>query len=400
MALHCRCCSYGKEKRISMRIIINAINLTAAGTLTTGKQFLKALVSVDNYNEYLVVVPNGYGFEDIYCNGNFRFKFYPRIKGFYRFWRVYQDILGFRGLVHEFKADAVLALGNISPVNLGVPTLVLMRNSHYVDMSSSKNLGKIEKFIKKLEMIFFYMTTKQADLFIVQSEYMRKRLSEKWLVSNDIIKIIPNALSDNIKLYGVKPISMTRLIPDIYDSNFKVLYVSRYYPHKNHSFIIEIAKYFQNKNIKNIVFFLTLDEKINGVKKLLNEINKNNLNDYIYNIGEVLQSELINWYKYSDLLFFPSDFESFGNAFIEAMNFGLPICAVNLSYAKSICQNAALYYKQNSVEDAARKILMIKSNSDFRAKMSDKSRERLTAFPSWEEVARQYLHTIKEIVNR
>lgn len=383
-----------------MRIVINAINLVSAGTLATGKQFLSALSNIDPKNRYLIVVPSGYGYEKISGNENFQFKFFPRIKWLYKLWRIYQDFVGFRKLVHSFKADAVIVLGNISPVKLSVPTVVLLRNPYYVDLSNFEQVGKKEQILKKLEIFFFYLTTKQADAFIVQSNYMKERLSNKWNVPDSVIEVIPNAISTNIASMKKSISGKKTKITPTNDEKFKILYVSRYYPHKNHKFILRLAKQFQAARINDLVFIVTLNEHLDGVKAILREIHDNNLDDFIYNIGEVPQEELVNWYQSSDILFFPSYLETFGNAFVEAMSFGLPICAVALPYARSVCDEAAIYYQKDSVEDAAKNILRLKNDIHFREKMSNKSKERFYEFPSWEEVARRYLSILENLINK
>jgi len=378
-----------------MRIAINAINLVSAGTLSTGKQFLSALADVDGENSYLVVAPSGFGYEDITSKRNFQFKFYPRMKWLNNPWRIYQDFVGFKKLTHHFGANAALILGNICPIKLGVPTVVLFRNSYYVDQSDFQQFSKRWRMLKKLEMLFFGSTTKAADSFVVQSEYMKERLSQKWDVSDNKIIVVPNAISTCLsrKISEKKPDCVRNI-----DSKFRILYVSRYYPHKNHDFIVELAKKFRATGINDLVFLVTLDQRLDGVKAILKEIRKNGLEDLIRNIGEMPQEKLANWYRHADILFFPSCLETFGNAFVESMSFGLPICAVDLPYARSICDDAAVYYQKDSLEDAAEKILMLKDNATFRKEVSNRSEEQFGKFPSWQGVAERYLVILRNSV--
>ncbi len=378
-----------------MRIAINAINLVSAGTLTVGKQFLSALADIDQETPYLVVAPSGFGYEEIMGNGNFQFKFYPRMKWLYKPWRIYQDFVGFKKLIRRFNANAVLVLGNICPVKLGVPTVVLLQNSYYVDLSDFEQFSRKERILKKLEILFFRSTTKSADVFVVQSEYMKERLSQRWNVSDSKITVVPNAISTRLsrEIGGKKPEAIKNL-----DGKFKMLYVSRYYPHKNHDFIVKLAKQFRANDINDLVFLVTLDEHLDGVEKISKEIRENSLEDLICNIGEIPQEELVDWYRYSDILFFPSYLETFGNAFVESMSFGLPICAVDLPYARSVCGDAAVYYQKDSLEDAAQKISMLKNNDALREEVSGRSEERFHRFPSWQGVAERYLVILRNSV--
>ena len=378
-----------------MRIAINAINLTSAGTLATGKQFLSALSEVDQENPYLVIAPSGFGYEEVMGSANFQVKFYPHMRWLYRSWRIYQDFVGFKKLVRRFEANIALVLGNICPVKLGIPTVVLLRNSYYVAPSDFEQLSRKEQILKKLEILLFRSTTKSADAFVVQSEYMKERLSQRWNVSDSRIAVVPNAISTrlNRETSAEKPEAIRNL-----DGRFKMLYVSRYYPHKNHDFIVKLAKQFRSNGINDLVFLVTLNDRLDGVGTILREIRENALEDLICNIGEMPQEELADWYRYADILFFPSYLETFGNAFVESMSFGLPICAVDLPYARSVCDDAAVYYQKDSLENATEKILMLKNDSAFRKEVSIKSGEIFYRFPSWQGVAERYLNILRSSV--
>ena len=233
-------------------------------------------------------------------------------------------------------------------------------------------------------------------MFVVQSEYMKERLSHRWNVSDSRITVVPNAISRHLsrRISAEKPEAISNL-----DGKFKMLYVSRYYPHKNHDFIVKLAKQFRADGINDLVFLVTLDEHLDGVEAILGEIRENALEDLICNIGEIPQEQLADWYRYADILFFPSYLETFGNAFVESMSFGLPICAVDLPYARSVCDDAAVYYQKDSLEDAAEKILMLKDNAAFRKVVSNRSEERFHRFPSWQGVAERYLNILGNYVD-
>jgi glycosyltransferase involved in cell wall biosynthesis len=380
-----------------MRIVINAVNSLSAGTLVVGKQFLSALSAIDHTNHYLVAVPLEYGYEEMSFGENVELKYYSVRKWTYKIWRLYQDFIGFKKLVNEFKADAVIILGNLSPVKLNIPTVVLFHNPYYVNFLDFEQISKCKIMLKKLEIFFFYLTTKQADVFIAQSDYMKERLCVRWNIPESKVKVIPNGVSViPSKSIDIKSVDSIQNI----HGKFKILYVSRYYPHKNHKFILELAKEFKVNNINDVVFIVTLNELLDGVKEIMKEINDNGLNDIIYNIGEIPQNELGSWYSSADVLFFPSYLETFGNPFVEAMSFGLPICAVDLPYARAICSNVALYYQKDSLGDALEKLLSIKNDSNLRKEMSNKSIERVREFPSWEDIVKSYLNIVEELIVR
>jgi glycosyltransferase involved in cell wall biosynthesis len=382
-----------------LKIVINCINLRSAGTLTTGKSFLKKLAVINHDDLFLIIAPRHYGYEELKLRGNFFLRCIPKGK-FNSIWRIYFDFFYFPRIVKRFGAQAVLVLGNHAPANLNIPVLVLLRNSYYVDFKKYHFSSILEKLKAGLEILIFSRTIKRAERFVTQSTYMKERLSEVWKVSKDKIHIIPNVLSENFGQEGsrIKFGRQNLSVPDSLKDKFVLIYVSRFYLHKNHDFIIKLAQHLKERGIWNIVFLLTINPRLKGAKQMLDRVVQLGLADMVINLGEIPQSDLIRWYTISHCLFFPSYLETFGNAFIEAMSFSLPILAIDLPYARSVCEDGAIYFKKDSIEDAAKKILILKCDQNLRKLMSERSAKRFKSFPSWEKVCQKYLDIIKGIL--
>ncbi|MEW6378982.1 MAG: glycosyltransferase [bacterium] len=392
-------CDQGEER---MRIAINAINLTSAGTLVTCKEFLAALSSLKTSHHYLVTAPRGFGYEQLRLGGRWEVRFFPGWKKANPLWRIWFDFFLFPSMVQNFQADAVMALGNHAPARLPVPVLVLLRNSFYVDTDrySLPSLGaKVRKY---LETRVFSRTARHADIFVVQSNYMKARLASVWKVEEKRICVIPNAVAGELLAGEETPARELRQgreekpsRPSVFDHKMIWLYVSRYYPHKNHQFILSLAEYLKNLGIDDLLFIVTLDQKLPGVQALLEKIDRQGLSEAVVNAGELSADQLRKWYQWADGLFFPSYQESFGNPLLEAMRFGLPVCAVDLPYSRALCDDSAIYYQVDSVADAAQKILSLRENPSFRAELARKGREKFSTFPQWNEVARSYLSVLE-----
>ncbi|MEW5800971.1 MAG: glycosyltransferase [bacterium] len=391
-----------------MRIAINAINLTSAGTLVTGKELLRAISALKTRSHrYLVVAPSGFGYEALPLGENWQWKFFSRWKKENPLWRIWFDFFLFPSLVRDFKADAVMALGNHAPVRLPIPVLVLLRNSFYVDNDRYSYPSTLKKMKKYLEIKIFSRTVRHADLFVVQSSYMKTRLAAVWKVSEKRISVIPNAVASNImaaedisKNEG-RPSNMEGKaggMPEKLDHKMLWLYVSRYYPHKNHRFILSLAEHLKRRGIEDLAFIITLDPQLPGVQSLMNAIVRQGLSDMVINVGELSTDQLSAWYQRADGLFFPSYLESFGNPLLEALGFGLPICTVDLPYSRVICEDSAVYYRMDSIEDAARKLLSLKENPSLLAEVARKGKQHFLSFPHWDEVAKRYLSLLEKRV--
>jgi len=377
-----------------MKIVINAINAVSPGAFQIAYNFLKALSTVDLMNQYLILLPSGYGYETLNVSQNLSVRYFQWCISKKIWYAIFYGMM-FKSIIKNFSADAIIAFGNFNPVKTGVSTMVLLQNAFYVDFEAIHYLPFLQRMNKKIEIAAFSRTVNNADFFVVESSYIKERLSTVWGVSHDRIEVCPNSLSQALIVDSKHLVKR----PDILKGKFILLYVSRFYPYKNHEFILKVANYLRFKNIEDVVFLITVDDNIDGAKNFLQRTKAQGLERMIINIGEIPQNELIKWYKISDALFYPSSLETFGNPLIEAMSFGLPIFVVDLPYAKAVCGDAALYFSNDSVEDTAEKILAIKKSEELRKELSSKSLQKFSQLPTWEQTVNRYLSIITSMVH-
>lgn len=377
-----------------MRILINAVNVTSPGSFQVVYNFIKVLPNIDKINRYLIILPSGVGYENINFDNNTQVRYFQsRISK--KIWYIFFYEFILKSLINQFSPDILFAFGNFLPIKTKTPSLVFFHNSFYIDFKAISYLSWWERIIKKLEIAAFDRTTRNADAFIVQSNYIKDRLSVIWGVPHEKIAVCANSLS--LTFMSENNFLFER--PSFLKEKFILFYPSRFYPYKNHEFIIRVANYLRTRNIEDVAFIVTINDSFKGGKKYLQLIKDQGLIEMVINVGEVPQNELIKWYKISDALFYPSLLETFGNPLLEAMAFGLPICVVNLPYAEAVCGEAAIYYTYNSVEDAAKKILLIKDDEKIRNDYSLRVLRKFKSMPTMEQTAKNYLSILKSLVN-
>ena len=106
------------------------------------------------------------------------------------------------------------------------------------------------------------------------------------------------------------------------------IYVASMHPHKNHLRLVQAFNTLKDLNLK---LYITLDENNKTGKSVLNFIKKNNLNVTV--LKNIKRSELIEYYKKTEALVFPSTFEAYGLPLIEAKRYKLKIIASDLDFA-------------------------------------------------------------------
>lgn len=166
---------------------------------------------------------------------------------------------------------------------------------------------------------------------------------------------------------------------------FRLLVLSSYHHHKNFQIINKITKLLEDNNIGDVEFVLTLDTT--NFDAVFSETAKK----YILNIGPVPSHEAPYLYREVDALFQPSLLECFSANFPEAMQMEKPIISTDLSFAKGVCGNAALYFSATNANHAYKKIIQLMEDATLRETLIANGKIQLTQFLSASERAKAYL---------
>ena len=379
-----------------MSILINFYNQMGAGPKNISLNFINTLKEREFLEEIFIIIPNVEEYANLESKDNvklIKFKRYTNIFSKILF-RIYLDIFFIPYFISKNKISKLLAFGNflISPVK--VKKVVLLHHPYIVDNILLNKLLFLPKIIEKLKRFVFYITIKNVDIVVVQSNYMKRLLLEVW--GNDIKNyVVPNPISKNfVKNYSLDEINdfIKHRIQSI--DKIKILYVSRFYPHKNHIFLVDLSKLLNENNINHEIL-ITVDFKQQETLDLQQRITKENTS--IKSIGEISQFELETYYKTSHIFIFPSNSETFGNPMIEAMKFGLPIVVPNLEYAQSIVEEAGIYYNQNDILECQDSIKSLISNNDNYRLKSLESFEQFKKYPKVEDWIDSYFKILDSI---
>lgn len=180
---------------------------------------------------------------------------------------------------------------------------------------------------------------------------------------NDLdYKIIKNGI--NLKKFDYNPVVRSKLRQELkLDEKFVIGHVGRFLEAKNHEFIVDI---FENvsKKMKNATLVLIgsgpLEEKI---KNLLTQ---KKLHNYMF-LGE--RKDIESFYQIMDVFVFPSKYEGFGIATIEAQASGLYCLISNTIPNDVIATNHAISLPIDSASAWSNTILNI--NSTIRTSLID-----------------------------
>jgi len=371
-----------------MKIVINSYNTLSAGTSIVSKQLLQMLEKNSFPFTVRIIIPKLDIFRNFKDSERIQITRLPVFWGPFKYvFRFFYELFVFPIIMLIKKPDVLLIMANYSPLDFNSRKIVFMQYSFLVEENIHTEMSLKMKPLELLRRLIFRRTVNSSDDIIVQSEYMKSLLEQKYETKDLCIHVLPNPTSKEAR-------PNIRSIPK--DEKI-ALYVSRYYPHKNYEFILKLVQTYKDiLKESNIKIYITVDPNTSlSSKVLLKSIQTSQLENIIKNIGEINQEQLSIYYQRAFCLFFPSKTESFGNALVEAMNQGLPVLVPELGYSKAICGEAGCYYAPDNIEDAFHKLLLLSRDFSVWEKYSKLSHEQASKFPSIEQWFNQLLTIIQ-----
>lgn len=373
--------------------LINFYNQKGAGPKNIALNFINEIIENNSDGKTVFLIPNinDYDFNSTHnvefirlpCHNNLIMK---------ALFRVYLELFLIPFLVRKYDINSLLAFGNFlfSPVQC--KKIVLLHHPYLVDDKLFKKLGIKAKFAEALKRVAFMLTTKNVHTVVVQSDYMLRQLVAKYpnrsystkVIANPISKKICQLIDDADKLFEMRTLAISKSID--------LIYVSRFYPHKNHRFLVELSRLLNQKKIGHRIM-VTVDPSIMEANDFLKTLNESDVS--IVNLTELDQSHLIEHYRNAHLFIFPSSAETFGNPLIEAMCYGLPILVPDLEYAHSIVGEAGVYYQEDNVFAAIESIEWLMRDKARYISKSKQSLEHFNHYPTTTEWLEQYLSLIR-----
>lgn len=267
--------------------------------------------------------------------------------------RIYYDFFGYKKLLSKEHFDICLNLQNIpSRINIEKQFIYYHQPlplSEYHFSLFKKNEIKYWAY-KNLYLFFIYINKKHAYKFIVQTKWVKEKLSKKLGLKNDLIYII------------YPKIEFPKEIICNYDDDNTMFYPASSFPYKNHIILIEALNQLPlDFLIKNkIKLYLTLSPDDNP--ELYDKVKQYNLMDIVIFLGNLNKNDVFSFYRKSKVLVFPSYLETYGLPLAEAMHYGCYIIALDQSFSREILDG----YKNkilctNNVDEWAKEIESIVS---------------------------------------
>jgi len=372
-----------------LKIIINTSTLRFGGAIQVSLSFIRECREITG-NEYHILV--GRGVHNSLLKDEFpsNFYFYDIDFGPVTLFQTRRIGRILSNYEKEIRPDCIITTSgpsywhSISPhlmgYNLG---LYIYPESPFMGLMSPYR--KIRYYLKR--RLHFYFFRRDATAIIAQTDIVNNRVRKA--LGKDKVFTISNTYND----FYHKPRKYPERLPEKTDGSLRFITISSYYYHKNIEILPELCDILEQHGYKNIQFVLTIDKE--NYQRIFGE----KYARQVITVGPVKPEECPSLYQECDFLFLPTLAECFSASYPEAMVMKKPIVTTDLDFARSICDNAALYFEAMNPSAAAVAIEHLVENPDLRNQLVENGLNRLKHFDSRKDRADKIISVCKLIIN-
>lgn len=364
-----------------MKLIINAASIFKGGGEQVVNSFINECKNYPDNEFYILLCNNIYDQLDIESfDSNFYFyRLNSRpASGLIHFIKCMRY---FNRLEKEIQPDCVISTGGHGYWKPETKLVVGFNIPHYIyEDSPYFNMLSLKKRwywkLRKMFDLFFY---RRADAVIVQTDDVKKRLSK--LLPRKPIFTVSNTVNAHYLDYEKEK----TFLPEKEAGEIRLLTLSANYPHKNLGVIKKVIPELRARGMENFRFVLTLPQNV------FDDFKDYKMNDYLYNVSPVPIKDCPSLYEECDFMFLPTLLECFSASYAEAMVMNKPILTSDLSFAKTVCRDAALYFDPIDPVDIANKIIELVGDTALQETLVHKGLKRFAEFSSPAERAEKFL---------
>lgn len=269
----------------------------------------------------------------------------------------------------------------IKIVGYAIPHYIYEESPYFKKLNISQ---KIVHFIRKSVKVYLFKA--YSDYLIFETDDSRQKFCQKYDYKINRTYVVNNTINgifDNPENWSTLDYKFKK--------SFNILCLGANYDHKNYGIIPKIIDLFIKKyQFYDFNFVLSLNKE---------ELNfSESHNQFISYLGTVSLNDLPILYNSVQILFMPSLLEIFSATYIEAMKMKVPIVASDLSFARKICKDSAVYFDPNSPEDATKKILNLLNNKILCESLIINAQSNLSSYGNSMNRTSEYLKIISDLV--
>lgn len=369
-------------------ISLQSLDLTWGGIGVYTDEIVKHLARIDRKNEYVLIYP-GFGA--------------PR-KSYGRFQRKYQNVTEIEtdfsripsGLYwDQFIVPKVVkqhGLDLLFNPFLSVPIVGRFRKIMIMHAVEFHTVPDVYDFKGYLNWYFLEKALlPAADRVISISNTMTRDIEQAVHYPIENVRTIHHGLSDIFHVVSDEQVRAKAREEYVLPDNF-ILFVGHIYPQKNFGTLLRAFKRICNDIPHDIVVAGRPRWKFDTDLQLIEQLGLSNRVRFLYYVPN---SDLPVIYSLASCFVYPSFYEAFGLAQLEAMACGCPVIAANAGAIPEITDGAALLFDPKSVDELTDLMQRLLTDPALHREYATKGLER-SKFFSWDKCARQTLEVFEE----
>lgn len=290
-------------------------------------------------------------------------------------------------LEKKIKPDCVFSVFGPSCWTPHAPHLIGYALGHYVYPESPVYtlMTWRERTYRNLLKIFHrYFLLRDGDYYVCETDDVSERLCTFLKIKRDVVFTVGNGCNHYFLNFSS---NNNCILPAKNSNEFRFLSLCSPYKHKNLTILnLVIPMLLKRRISKDFKFVVTMDndDYINNFSNISRK--------YMINVGVLAPEECPQLYSECDALFLPTLLECFSANYPEAMYMGKPILTSNLSFATSVCGEAALYFDPLDPIDITNKIEIILSSENKIEELIQKGLIKCKSFNTSFQRANEYIN--------
>lgn len=266
----------------------------------------------------------------------------------------------------RYRICEIICFGNFNLIPFWGNRRVLVHHPYLVNDDELYQLNYRGVIIELVKRITFRIHNRifPATTHIFQTQQFMDEAIHRYGIRQS--QLLPNPVSDVFESFPSAAIENFNVVraAELANGVIRIVYISRYYPHKYHCFFNELLVALRQKGFVPLLQ-ITIDESlVDGDPDMIALLKRSD----VENLGEIPQARLAAVYKRASICVFPSKIETYGNGLLEAAIFGLPVLTLARPFARDVLQKAYMPFRD--AEEASNLIGQLCSDRSFYSERS------------------------------